>query len=101
MNHHPNKKYFFILIPIALVLGLGGIIMFLWNSLMPALLGLKTISFLQAIGLFLLCRILFGSFRFGQRSPSFGASKFKERIMSMSDEERQQWKNEWKQRCNQ
>lgn len=32
---------------------------FLWNSLMPALFGLKQISWLQAVGLFLLARLLF------------------------------------------
>lgn len=33
--------------------------MWLWNSLMPDLFGLKTVSFWQALGLNLLCSILF------------------------------------------
>jgi hypothetical protein len=34
---------------------------FLWNSLMPTLFGLEQISWLQAVGLFLLTRLLFSS----------------------------------------
>lgn len=37
------------------------LIFFLWNSLMPTLFGLKQISWLQAIGLFLLSRLLLSS----------------------------------------
>lgn len=41
---------------------LGGIpVMFLWNWLMPAIFGLPTISIWQAIGLSVLCGILFKS----------------------------------------
>lgn len=36
-------------------------ILFLWNSLMPVLFGFKHISELQAVGLFLLGRLLFSS----------------------------------------
>lgn len=34
------------------------IILFLWNSLMPDLFGAKSISWLQAMGLFILVRLL-------------------------------------------
>ena len=37
------------------------LIFFLWNSLMPVLFGFKRISELQAVGLFLLARLLFSS----------------------------------------
>ncbi len=36
-------------------------VMWLWNGLMPTLFGLKTITFLQALGLGVLCRLLFAS----------------------------------------
>ena len=42
----------------------SSIVMLLWNWLMPAIFGLITISFWQALGLFALARILFGSFGF-------------------------------------
>lgn len=38
------------------------IVMGLWNWLMPALFGLPSITYLQALGLLVLCRILFGGF---------------------------------------
>lgn len=40
----------------------GYIIMWLWNQLMPEIFGLTTISYWQGIGLFVLARILLGSF---------------------------------------
>ena len=38
----------------------GEIVMHLWNWLMPAIFGLKAITFWQAIGLLILARILVG-----------------------------------------
>lgn len=48
----------------AVVLGFifGYVIKLLWNWLMPELFGLKEITYWQAIGLFILGRILLGSF---------------------------------------
>lgn len=40
----------------------GYIIMWLWNKLMPEIFGLTTITYWQGIGLFILARILLGSF---------------------------------------
>jgi len=39
----------------------GYFIMLLWNNLLPDLFGWKQITFLQGIGLVILCRLLFGS----------------------------------------
>lgn len=38
----------------------GGLVMLLWNWLMPPLFGRPEVSFGQAFGLLVLCRILFG-----------------------------------------
>src|ERR1035438_6740135 len=46
----------------------GYAIMSLWNWLMPAMFGLKTINFLQALGLLVLFKILFGGFHRHGRS---------------------------------
>lgn len=46
----------------------GAVVMLLWNWLMPAIFGLIAINFWQAIGLFVLARILFGRFGFGRRN---------------------------------
>jgi Ca2+/H+ antiporter, TMEM165/GDT1 family len=94
-----KRKPLFILIPIALFFAVGGIVMLLWNWLIPAIFGLKAITYLQALGLFLLSRILLGSFGFGNKKPPFANPKFREKMMNMTDVERQQFKEEWKSRC--
>jgi hypothetical protein len=94
-----KRKPLFILIPIALFFAVGGIVMLLWNWLIPIIFGLKAITYVQALGLFLLSRILFGSFGFGNKKPPFPNSKFREKMMNMTDEERQKFKEEWKSRC--
>lgn len=46
----------------------GGIVMLLWNWLLPPLFGWREVTFWQALGLLALCRILFGGH--GYRSHS-------------------------------
>ena len=58
-----NKLRF--LMPIgflAIVAGFGAVVMLLWNWLMPAIFGLSIINFWQALGIFVLSKILFSSF---------------------------------------
>lgn len=40
----------------------GGVVMWLWNALIPDIFGLTTIGFWQAIGLIVLSKILFSGF---------------------------------------
>jgi MFS family permease len=51
----------------AVIFGLlfGFLVMYLWNWLMPAIFGLGTITYIQAFGLVVLSKILFGSFGHG------------------------------------
>jgi hypothetical protein len=46
----------------------GGIVMLLWNWLLPPLFAWKTITFWQAVALLALSRILFGRSGFGHRA---------------------------------
>ncbi len=55
---------------LAVLLLFGVAVELLWNWLMPDLFGLRTISYLQSIGLLLLSRILLG--RIGQRRDHAG-----------------------------
>jgi len=60
-----KKKLIFIIpaamIGIALFMFLGGwVVMSLWNWLLPGLFGWHMITFWQALGMLVLCRILFG-----------------------------------------
>ena len=59
-----KKWWIFLVAPPAMVAFgwlFGEIVMHLWNWLMPAIFGLKMITFWQAIGLLILARILVGA----------------------------------------
>ena len=47
---------------LAIAAGFGAVVMLLWNWLASAIFGLGVINYWQALGLLVLCRILFGSF---------------------------------------
>jgi hypothetical protein len=51
-------------VPLFLAL-VGGVVMLLWNALLPQLFGWPQITLWQALGLLVLCRILFGGFGSG------------------------------------
>lgn len=98
-----KKIWKFILAPPAavLIIGLfGWLIESLWNWLLPPIFGLHTISFWQALGLFLLSRILFGGWggdrghhhRHGcRRGPEDRRGPF-------TPEERERFRREWRER---
>lgn len=71
----------------------GGVVMLLWNWLMPCIFGLPELSFLQAVGLLVLCKILFGGIGGGHHGHHHGCchgdkNKLLERWESMTPEER-------------
>ena len=73
----------------------SGIVMLLWNFLIPDILGLKTINFWQSAAMIALSRILFGNFwghNFGDRHHDHFNFKKREQLrekwMEMTDEER-------------
>jgi len=53
----------------------GFIIMWLWNWLMPMVFGLTTLTFWEAVGIFILFKILLGGCNFGGDSSSSKKSK--------------------------
>lgn len=76
---------------IAFVVVFGGCIMLLWNWLMPELFGLPSITFWQAAGLLILCKILFGGFGSNHHHGHghCGGNKLRKRWESMTPEERE------------
>lgn len=82
-----------ILIGIAFVALLALLVMSLWNAVLPALVGVNSIGFWQALGLLVLCRILFGGL--GMRPGMFGRGRDRrrmhERWMQMTQEQREQF----------
>ena len=94
-----------IFFPIAIAAGVfvfGSVVMLLWNALLPAVLGVSVITFWQALGILILSKILFGGFGGGHghhRSHHYGHHHSNGKWMSMSPEEREKMKSEWKSRC--
>lgn len=91
---------FFVLIPIAVFLAAGLVVMFLWNFLLPVIFGIKAISYIQALGVFILSRILFGNFGFKRGFRYHHSIPYlKQEFRSLSDEEKQKLKEQWRNRC--
>ena len=72
-------------------------VMLLWNFLIPGIFGWGTLSFWQALGLFILARILFGGFG-GHRMMmgkmhGKGKNHIHEKWMKMTPEEREAFIN--------
>ena len=77
---------------LAVVAGFSAVVMLLWNWLIPVLFGLGAVSFWQALGILVLCRILFGSFGGGRHlmhgGMRHGRHPLPEKWLKMTPEER-------------
>ena len=79
----------------------GFVTMGLWNWLMPALFGLKTIGYWQAVGLLVLGKILFGGFRGGWGGRPGWRHRMAERWEHMTPEEREKFREGMRGWCGQ
>jgi hypothetical protein len=70
----------------------GEIVMHLWNWLLPPLFGWRQIAFWQALGILLLCRILFGGFGCHRPARSNMRRRMEERYEHMTPEERERFR---------
>lgn len=95
LRHWIVKGVLFVVFTIVAVLLFGYATMSLWNTLMPAIFGLKLVSFEQAVGLLLLSWIFFGRFRgFGYGRHHHWKHRMVERWMRMSPEEREKFREQ-------
>ena len=122
MNQQHNYRRHFPFFPFfagIAALVLGGLVMLLWNAILPALLNFNPIKYWQAVGLLVLCRILFGNFggrmgggpgRWGRNwkngeigpdgyKPSFRGGPWRGKWMNMTSEERLKFREEMRRRC--
>ena len=105
MNERYKRKFrMFPLFGVAFILLGGLVVMLLWNAILPAVLSVAgPLTYLQAIGLLILCKILFGGFRGGPRHRGdnrwANAMRMKEKMNGMTEEEREKFKAEWRARC--
>lgn len=106
-GHERGNSYWLkraVFIPVAIAAGIfifGGLVMLLWNALLPAILNVGTITFWQALGILVLSKILFGGFGGGHRHPRHYGDRhmLRNKWMHMSPEEREKMKAEWRSRC--
>src|SRR5262245_44235111 len=70
---------------------LGGVVMRLWNTLVPELFGGRPVTFWQALGLLVLCRILVGGIG-GRGRGMHWRHRMMERWEQMSPEEREKFR---------
>ncbi len=64
-TQHKKGKFLIALLFIAGLFLLPYIVMLLWNGILPEIIGVKTITYWQAVGIFILCKLLFGGFKGG------------------------------------
>lgn len=80
------------LLGIAMLAALSAIVMLLWNALIPTIFGLTAINFWQALGLFILAKILFGGFgRRGMMNRMHGENPIHKKWKKMTPEQRMEF----------
>jgi len=89
----------FILIALIAIPLFGFVVMQLWNWLIPPIFGWHTIGFFQALGLFLLSKILFGGAMRGGAPSRHWRNRMIERWEAMTPEEREKFREGMKVRC--
>ena len=78
-----------VIMAIVAVAVFGFLVMSLWNWLAPDVLGARTITFWQALGLLVLSKILFGGFRGGPGYGGHWKGRMRDRWEQMTPEERE------------
>ena len=80
------------------VLLAGVAVMLLWNALIPGIFGGTPITWVQALGLLILARILVGGRGYsgwGMHKGGYWRARWESKMAAMSPEERKKWKDEW------
>jgi hypothetical protein len=92
-----------VLFLVAFVLLAGVAVMLLWNALVPTIFDGPHITWIQALGLLILARILTG----GRGHGGFGASRrarwrerWESKLAGMSPDERKRWQAEFGRSCS-
>ena len=100
MGRRINRGILFIPIAIAGFALFTWIVMLLWNNVLTAATGVHTITYFQALGIFVLSKILFGF------NGGWGGKRRRrwrgmdEKFSSMTPEEKEQFKSVWEERCS-
>ena len=98
----PRVKRLLFIAPLA-ILGIllfifigGEEVLHLWNWLLPPLFGFRQVNFWEALGLLVLCRILFGGHGWHGSGRSNYRRRMAERWERMTPEERERLRQSWR-----
>lgn len=99
MKNRKNYGFLFILLPLAMFVIIAGIVMWLWNAILPELFGFKIITFWQASGLLILSKILFGGLHGGKKWGEKCKQKhWESKVQNISDEDRERFREKLRER---
>jgi hypothetical protein len=96
------KGFFYLLFGIAFVLVFGYIVMSLWNWLIPDIFDGPTVTYVEALGVLLLSKILFGSLHCGSGRhkccnhdghKTHWRKKWEKKMSNMTPEQREKYKH--------
>ena len=102
MNNKYKKRWALLLLcPPFIFLAVTWIVMSLWNCILPEVLGVKSITFWQAMGILVLSKILFGGFhgKFGQGVRNMKEKHMQHKMDGMTPEEKEKFKEVWRKKC--
>ncbi|HMQ49641.1 MAG TPA: hypothetical protein PKA00_19245 [Saprospiraceae bacterium] len=84
-----------------MALVMAAAVMWLWNAILPDVLGVKSITYLQALGLLALSRILFGNYGWQKGGKPHMPHKraWRDKWMHLTPEEKIRMREAWRERC--
>ncbi len=95
--NNTGKRILGAFIFLAVFAGAIAIVMLLWNTLIPSIIGWSAINYWQAAGLIILCKLLFGGIgHWGHHGRCFGHNRkenrdLHEKMRNMSRDERKEF----------
>jgi hypothetical protein len=99
MGRRVAKGFAILALIVAVLAGLGLIVLLLWNALVPPLFHGPVLVYGQAIGLLVLCRILFGGLRMRGGHGHWRGRHWRERWEQLTPEERARLRERYAGRC--
>ena len=102
-NTFMRRRKFFFIIPLAIaaIFLLPWAVMYLWNTVLVAVLQVSMITYWHALGIFILSKLLFGSSMMGGNHNKGGMNKhMRDKFMNMTPEEKDAFKQKWREKYN-
>lgn len=79
------------------------VVMFLWNAIIPSVIGWGALTYLQAAGLIMLCRLLFGNVSSTKERANISLSRkdeLRRQVKGMNREQRRDYIKNYKRNIN-